>query len=215
MTKFFAETKIFPSKKFSHLFFFECKIFFGTIFSDRATSWVMSPNCDISIDVASFSYSKIFFSDTGIFPIKICFKSKTFLELFSVMVFCISFSVEKWDAVGTVGPNLLLHRDYHKRVKHANHCEHPIVSLILMDNLTLMRRRTSLQKDLQKLEELPCFNPDEGALGTPQRLSNLFLDSMSRGSDKNTNVNNSARRKNWMLNGRRQQKVQTISRRQP
>ena len=47
-------------------------------------------------------------------------------------------------------PNLLLHRDYHQRVKPANHCEHPIPWLILMDNLIPVRWRTLLQGEWQK-----------------------------------------------------------------
>ena len=56
--------------------------------------------------------------------------------------------------MGRVLPILLLHTNYHQRVKPANHCEHPIICLILIDNLIPMRWRTSLQRDLQKIQLL-------------------------------------------------------------
>ena len=49
-------------------------------------------------------------------------------------------------------PNLVLHRDYHQKLKQANHSEHRIQWRIFMDNLTAMRWRTPLHMDLQKVE---------------------------------------------------------------
>ena len=82
------------------------------------------------------------------------FKSKIVLELLSLIVFYIFFGVAKWEAAGRVLPKLLLRRDYHQRVRPAHHCEHPIICLILMDNLIPMRWRTSLQKEWQNIELL-------------------------------------------------------------
>ena len=116
----------------------------------------MSPNFDISADVALFSQTHILFCNKKSLHCNFLFKSKKFWGLFCLLVFfCIFFSVAKWDAVGRVLPNLLLHRDYHQRVKPANHCEHPITWLILMDNLIRMRWRTLMQREWQNMLHHP------------------------------------------------------------
>ena len=117
------------------------KNFVRTIFCDPVTSWVMSPKCDISDDVASFHCTILHSSH-----LQQCFKFVFFRWFFFV-----SFSVVKWDAVRRVLPNLLLHRDYHQGGKEANLSEHPIIWLICMDNPTPMTLRTSLQNALLKI----------------------------------------------------------------
>ena len=115
--------------------------------------------------------------------------------------------------------NLLLNRDYHQRVKPANHWEPAIILVLLMDNLIPIRRRTSLQRELQKIQLLgyqtssitflgrvTLFQP---ACGNPWNtlaaVSNFFLESMRRVSDRNTNMNNSAKSRGptreWCLCG--------------
>ena len=141
----------------------------------------------------------------------------------------IFFSVVKWYTVGRVLPNLQLHGDYHQRVKKANHSEHPIVWLIVMDNVTPMRWTTSLQNDLLKIQLRGYWRSSGTSIGrvtlfergrgnpwnTSAVVSNLFADSMRRGTDRHTNMNNNGISKNWMQNSRRQQKVQRVSRKQP
>ena len=86
----------------------------------------MSPNCDITTDVASFFCSKIFFFNIKKFAVEFLFQIYVFFWNFFFQIFFKSFfSFAKCDVVGRKLSNLLHNTNYNQRVKPANHLEPP------------------------------------------------------------------------------------------